>query len=77
MKTSDALEKIRASVEEVCCHSELLRNHDPAYNDLFETNLRECFAIILTQLQDAAKELVNDRHLGIKKSVDINFAVVE
>lgn len=70
------MKKLRASVEEVRRHAELFRGKVLAYNDRFNTDHHEVFAAFLTQLRDSNKELVKKRDLGIKKSVDVNFTLV-
>lgn len=71
------MKKLRASVEEVYRHAELLRTNVLTYRDRFKTYLREGFAAFLAQLQSSTKELLKSRDLGFKKSADVNFAIVD
>lgn len=74
---SDVLQTLRASVQIVRCHAELFRTKVSLYNDRFKTNLREGSPVFLTPFRDATKELVKQQELGIMKSVDVNFDVID
>lgn len=76
-KSSDALKKLRSLVEEVRRHAELFRTTVLTYNDRFKADHCKSLAAFLTQLQNATKELVKIFYLGMKKSGDVNFAVVD
>lgn len=76
-KVSDALKKPCSSIEEVHLRAELFRTKVPSYKYRFETGLREGIAAFLTQPRDAIKELAKSRDLGIKKSVGVNFSVLD
>lgn len=76
-KASDALKKLRSFVEDVSRHAELFRAKGPTYIDRFKMELHKGFAVFLTQQRVATDEFVKGRDLGIKKSVHINFAMVD
>lgn len=59
----------RVSVAESICNASLFRTKVPIYNDWIETDLRECFVVILVQMQNVFKELVKKRDLGMKNYV--------
>lgn len=71
------METLHASVEEARHHAVLVRTKVPSYQDRFKTSLCEGFVAFLTQLRDVNKELAKKLDLGIKKSDNVYFSVVE
>lgn len=73
---SDALRTLLASAKEVRSHNELFHTKILTYNDWLKKNIHEGFAALLRKLRDTTRELVRQRHLGSKKTVDVEFSVV-
>lgn len=76
-KAFEALKGLRASLEEVRRHADLLRNNDTTYNNGFKTDLHEGSDACLTQSQNSNKKLVKKRDLVISKSIHGNFAEID
>lgn len=76
-KASDGLKKLRDSFENVCRLTELFRNKVTYYSAWFKENLCVSPTAFFIQVQDATKELVKQRGIEMKRSVDVKFDVVK
>lgn len=54
----EALKKLQVSVQEVCRQDEWFGSKVKTYNDQFRTELRNGFAVLLTQWQEATNRWV-------------------
>lgn len=75
-KSSDALKKLRASVEDASHQVKLFCTNVSTFDDLFRSDLHEGFAAFLSQKRDPIKELVKKRDFGAKKIVYVNVSIV-
>lgn len=57
--------------------AELFRRKVPFYSDRFKENLRDGLTLFFKRVQDTTNELVKERLLGLAKSIDVNFKVME